>query len=133
MVVNASLLDDVEVQGELPAGVEVWTPGGARSTKPVIPAQVELWTPEGIKGPRGGATNGTLRDTLPPQARAQQATMLLPIAKKRNRHKHFAALAVAAAIAALAMLVAVLAWRHWHKNATPLREPVTAADKSDGR
>jgi hypothetical protein len=135
VVVNASLLDDVEINAELPPGVEVWTPGGVRRTKPMIPSKVDLWTPDGVKGPRPGSTsNATRAATLKnlPQQRAQAATMLLPVAKRRNRHKSVAALSVAAFIAALAMLGGVLAWRHWRKTPAPLvREPPTRADKSD--
>lgn len=111
VVVNASLIDDVELNAEIPEGVEVWTPGGARApSKPAIPAKVDLWVPDGgFKGPSAG---GSPAVKLPP-IRAQQPTMLVPIAKRRHRTNRVAALAVAALIAALTMLAVVLAWRHW--------------------
>ena len=115
VVVNASLLDDVEVHSELPAGLEVWTPGGAARapSRPAIPAKVDLWVPDGgFKGPQAGGDRN--RATLPP-VRAQQPTMLVPIAKRRHRTNRVAALAVAALVAALTMLAVVLAWRHWSR------------------
>lgn len=136
VVVNASLLDDVEIHGELPPGVEVWTPGGVRpAAKPMIPSKVDLWMPDDLKGPRPGSAANAQRaaalKNLPPP-RAQQATMLLPVTKRRNRHKSVAALSVAAFLAALAMLAGVLAWRYWRKTPAPLvRELPTRADKSD--
>lgn len=139
MVVNASLLDDVEIDAELPPGVEVWTPGGARPAKPTIPAKVDLWMPDDLKGPRPGSTSNATRaavlKNLPAQ-RAQAATMLLPVAKRRNRHMSVAALSVAALIAALAMLVGVLVWQHVRKTSSSSQSPVvrvvlTQPDKSD--
>ncbi len=134
VVVNASLLDDVELDAELPPGIEVWTPGGARPSRPMIPSKVDLWVPDDLKGPRPGSTSNANRAAalhkLPPP-RAQQATMLLPVAKRRNRHKSVAALSVAACIAAIAMLGCVLAWRHWRKTAAPVvRELLSRVDKS---
>lgn len=103
MVINASLLDDVEVASQEPAAVEVWTPGGARpKAKPAIPAKVDLWAP--------GQERPAAAPRLPPM-RAQQPTMLVPISKKRHRHRKAAALAVAACLAAALMLVVVLVWR----------------------
>ena len=135
VVVNASLLDDVEINAELPPGVEVWTPGGVRPAKPVIPSKVDLWIPDGLKGPRPGSTQNASREAAIknlPKQRAQAATMLLPVAKRRNRHKSVAALSVAAFLAALFMLGGVLAWRHWRKTPAPLvRDVMTRADKSD--
>lgn len=127
VVVNASLLDDVELDAELPVGVEVWTPGGVRTpSKAPIPVKVDLWVPDGLKGPRPGAAK-----ELPaglPKFRAQQPTMLLPVAKRRHQTRRFAVVSVAALIAALAMLAGVLAWRHWSKGTSSVRGESDKAD-----
>lgn len=121
VVVNASLLDDVEIHAELPPGVEVWTPGGVRAAKPAIPAKVDVWMPDELKGPKPGA-----KRTPPPGAfRAQQATLLLPVAKRRHRTKRYAAVSVAALVAALVMLVGVMVWRYFSKNTAPADDPGT--------